>query len=68
MSGGRGGSLLRTMPDKGGGRSENPSFGRTSFVNGPKMDLKYARLMYCNKLCNYLNYWIFNYWILSWIL
>ena len=52
MSGGRGGSLLRTMPDKVGGGSENPSFGRTSFVNGPKMDLKYARLMYCNKLCN----------------
>ena len=34
MSGG--GSLIRTMPDKGAGRgSENPSFGRTSFVNGP---------------------------------
>jgi hypothetical protein len=33
MSGG-GGSLIRTMLDKGGGVSENPSFGRTSFVNG----------------------------------
>ena len=39
MSGGRGeggggGSLIWTMPVEGGG-SENPSFGRTSFVNGP---------------------------------
>jgi hypothetical protein len=39
MSGG-GGTLIRTMPDKGGGGggSENPSFGRTSFVNGPLPD------------------------------
>jgi hypothetical protein len=30
-----GGSLIRTMPDKVGREgSENPSFGRTSFVNG----------------------------------
>jgi hypothetical protein len=34
MSGGRG-SLIRTMPDKGRRGSENPSFGRTSLVNGP---------------------------------
>jgi hypothetical protein len=36
MSGGRGGGTKSDNAGQGGeGGSENPSFGRTSFVNGP---------------------------------
>ena len=35
MSGGRGVTNSDNAGQGGGGGSENPSFGRTSFVNGP---------------------------------
>ena len=39
MSGGRGGGGTKSdnAGQGGGGGSENPSFGRTSFVNGPSI-------------------------------